>query len=89
MCVWHPNMAFERSYTIPTDEGESSPKKRRFKMWVTDAVYMRNCAKIAIGSTGRDIRFYDVSTNLYFEEFHLCCENLCSVFLVCSAGVDA
>ncbi|XP_076443223.1 cilia- and flagella-associated protein 337-like isoform X3 [Babylonia areolata] len=72
MSVWQPSMALEKTYTIPSDESDSSPQKRRFKMWVTDAVYMRNCEKIAVGSTGRDIRFYDVSTNQYFEEFHLC-----------------
>lgn len=45
--------------------------KRRFKMWITDAVYMKNCQKLAIGSTSRDIRFYDVSSSQYFEEYHL------------------
>ncbi|KAK7112140.1 cilia- and flagella-associated protein 337-like isoform X2 [Littorina saxatilis] len=72
MAVWQPNMAFEKTYTVGDDDDDTSPQKRRFKMWVTDAVYMRNCEKIAIGSTGRDIRFWDVSTNQYFEEFHLC-----------------
>ncbi|KAK7469672.1 hypothetical protein BaRGS_00036301, partial [Batillaria attramentaria] len=71
MSVWMPGMGYEKSYTVAGDEEDSSSQKRRFRMWVTDAVYMRNCEKIAIGSTSRDIRFYDVSTNQYFEEFHL------------------
>ncbi|KAK6170880.1 hypothetical protein SNE40_019170 [Patella caerulea] len=69
MSVWNPNMQFERSYNVSEDDDES--QKRRFKMWVTDAVYMQNCHKLAICSTSRDIRFYDVSATSFFEEFHL------------------
>ncbi|PVD39372.1 hypothetical protein C0Q70_02002 [Pomacea canaliculata] len=71
MTVWLPSLACEKTYTVAGEEEEAGSAKRRFKMWVTDAVYMRNCQKVAIGSTSRDIRFYDVSTNQYFEEFHL------------------
>ncbi|XP_059147520.1 WD repeat-containing protein on Y chromosome-like [Physella acuta] len=71
MSVWQPNMSMEKHYVIADQEEDQSSQKRRFKMWVTDAVYMPNCQKIAIGSTSRDIRFYDVSSSQYFEEYHL------------------
>ena len=40
-------------------------------MWVTDAVYMPNCRKLVIATTGRDIRFYDVTSSQYHEEYYL------------------
>lgn len=63
-------MLFDKYYII-TDSEEDTSQKRRFKMWVTDAIYMPNCHKIAIASTSRDIRFFDTSTSQYFEEYHL------------------
>ncbi|KAK3593630.1 hypothetical protein CHS0354_025521 [Potamilus streckersoni] len=69
--VWYPSLMFEKHYIIDDDDPDQSGQKRRFKMWVTDAIYMPNCNKIAIASTSRDIRFFDVSTSHYFEEFHL------------------
>ena len=68
MTVFQPNLVVEKHYVVPDQDDE---QKRRFKMWVTDAIYMKNCQKIAIGSTSRDIRFYDVSSSHYFEEYHL------------------
>ncbi|GFO38221.1 WD repeat-containing protein on y chromosome-like isoform x1 [Plakobranchus ocellatus] len=68
MTVFQPNLVMEKQYMVPDQDDE---QKRRFKMWVTDAIYMKNCQKIAIGSTSRDIRFYDVSSSQYFEEYHL------------------
>ena len=76
MVVWKPNMVIERAYDIAGNSQETNKHKRRFKTWVTDAIYMKNCTKIAIGSTGRDIRFYDASTTAYFEEYNLCCKRL-------------
>ena len=76
--VWYPSMQYERYYVI-TDNEEDTSQKRRFKMWVTDAIYMPNCHKIAIASTSRDIRFFDTSTSQYFEEYHLF--GKCSIFL--------
>ena len=69
--VWYPSMQYERYYVISDDNEDTSGQKRRFKMWVTDAIYMPNCQKIAISSTSRDIRFFDTSTSQYFEEYHL------------------
>jgi len=68
--VWYPSMQYDKYYVI-SDEEEDTSQKRRFKMWVTDAIYMPNCHKIAIASTSRDIRFFDTSTAQYFEEWHL------------------
>lgn len=68
ICVWHPNMTMDKHYVIADHVDD---QKRRFRMWVTDAIYLRNCEKIAIASTSRDIRFYDVSSSQYFEEYHL------------------
>ena len=69
--MWYPSMQYERYYVITDDNEDASGQKRRFKMWVTDAIYMPNCQKIAITSTSRDIRFFDTSTSQYFEEYHL------------------
>lgn len=41
------------------------------QMWVTDAIYMPNCHKLAIASTRRDLRFYDVAGNQIIEDYHI------------------
>ncbi|XP_064614731.1 WD repeat-containing protein on Y chromosome-like [Liolophura sinensis] len=69
--VWDGHLRFDKVFSIDDEEEDSRSAKRRFKMWVTDMVYMSNCHKLAIASTSRDIRFYDVTSNQYFEEFHL------------------
>nr|XP_022317228.1 WD repeat-containing protein on Y chromosome-like isoform X7 [Crassostrea virginica] len=70
--VWQPSLNYvEKYYSITNDENDSSGQKRRFKTWVTDAIFLPNCNKLVIGSTSRDIRFYDCSTNQHFEEFQL------------------
>ena len=50
--------------------GQSAPSKR--KIWVTDAVIMKNVNKLAICTTNMDIYFYDMSTPVYTPQFHLC-----------------
>ncbi|XP_062601746.1 WD repeat-containing protein on Y chromosome-like isoform X1 [Saccostrea cucullata] len=70
--VWQPSLNYvEKYYSITNEENDSSGQKRRFKTWVTDAIFLPNCNKLVIGSTSRDIRFYDCSTNQHFEEFQL------------------
>lgn len=69
--VWDGHLRFDKVFSVADEEEDSRSAKRRFKMWVTDMVYMPNCHKLAIASTSRDIRFYDVTSNQYFEEFHL------------------
>ena len=44
---------------------------RRIRYWTTDAVYMPNSRKIAVATTGRDIRFVDVTSTTFVEDFHL------------------
>lgn len=79
--VWQPSLNYvEKYYSITNDENDSSGQKRRFKTWVTDAIFLPNCNKLVIGSTSRDIRFYDCSTNQHFEEFQLFGEKLCSLY---------
>lgn len=53
---------------------ERNSNKRHIKMWVTDAVGMRNVHKMALSTTNRDIYFYDMSTPIYTPQFHLCGE---------------
>ena len=66
------HLHFEKYYTMTEGEDtSSSSQRRRIKYWVTDACYMSNCHKIAIASTGRDIRFFDVTSSFFYEEFHL------------------
>ncbi|XP_069124684.1 cilia- and flagella-associated protein 337-like isoform X2 [Argopecten irradians] len=69
--VWQNNMVMEKAYTISDDDAELNAPKRRFKMWVTDAIYLPNCNKLALASTSRDIRIFDCSTNQWFEEYNL------------------
>ena len=39
---------------------------------MTDAVFLENCHRIAVTSTGRDIRFFDIATSgQYSEEFYV------------------
>ena len=82
MCVWSTGLHLEKCYSVGDGElssalgggggEERGQARRRVKEWVTDAVYMPNCHRIAIASTGRDIRFYDTTTaNLFYEEYHL------------------
>ena len=74
MCVWDQFLHMEKHYVMADEDEAQQGQKRRFHMWVTDAVYMPNCHKIAVASTSRDIRFYDVTSTSYFEEFHLYCK---------------
>ncbi|XP_068118293.1 cilia- and flagella-associated protein 337-like [Hyperolius riggenbachi] len=63
----HPLKAFE----ISSDPQDSQAGKRRFKSWVTDAVYLSNVHKIAVATTSRNIHFFDATTMNLQEEFYL------------------
>jgi WD40 repeat protein len=66
MCVWTIGLHEEKCYYVFEDNN------RHVREWVTDAVYLPNCHRIAIASTGRDIRFFDTTTSTqYCEEFCL------------------
>ena len=71
-CDWSQSLHFEKCYKLcdSDEEEQRGATKRRVKEWVTDAVYMPNCHKLAVASTGRDIRFYDTTTaSQYIEEY--------------------
>ncbi|XP_071797033.1 cilia- and flagella-associated protein 337-like isoform X1 [Asterias amurensis] len=61
----------EKSYEIKNEKEDLRASKRRCKTWYTDITYMGNTNKLVISSTGRDLRFWDVSCPTFFEEFHL------------------
>ena len=70
--MWDTLLHLERHYNMADAEEDPRAVKRRIREWVSDAVYMPNCRKIAIASTGRDVRFFDTTTaDQWFEEYHL------------------
>lgn len=44
---------------------------RRFRGWVTDAVYMGDAGMVAVATDCRDLHFVSVSTARVFEDVHL------------------
>jgi len=52
-------------------EPGTTSSRRLVREWVTDAGHMPNTRKVVIASTGRDLRFYDVTSGHYVEENHL------------------
>ena len=71
LCTFDNNLHLERIHEIKTEGEEPRSTKRRFKTWYTDITYMGNVGKVVICSTGRDLRFWDISTGHFMEEFHL------------------
>ncbi|XP_022084992.1 WD repeat-containing protein on Y chromosome-like [Acanthaster planci] len=73
LCVLDPHfLHIERSYELKTENEDPRALKRRCKTWYTDITVMNNANKIVISSTGRDLRFWDISCpTSFFEEFHL------------------
>lgn len=53
------------------DPVEGGQMRGKFKGRTTDAVFMPNVHKLVVSTLGRELRFIDVSTNNYTEEFHL------------------
>uniref|UniRef100_A0A1I8GGL5 Calmodulin n=1 Tax=Macrostomum lignano TaxID=282301 RepID=A0A1I8GGL5_9PLAT len=49
----------------------SSAGKRLFSEWVIDAVFMDNCHKLVLSTTGRELKFYDIASNVIKEEYIL------------------
>ncbi|PAA57634.1 hypothetical protein BOX15_Mlig027962g1 [Macrostomum lignano] len=45
--------------------------KRLFNEWVMDAAFMENCKKLVLSTTGREVKFYDIASNVIKEEFVL------------------
>ncbi len=74
--VWGTNLELIRTFEITNAvDDEAVGARRRTKIWVTDAILMPNVHKLAIASTNRDIRFFDMSTPTYKALFHLCGES--------------
>ncbi|XP_038067567.1 WD repeat-containing protein on Y chromosome-like isoform X2 [Patiria miniata] len=73
LCVLDANfLHVERSYELKNENEDPRASKRRCKTWYTDITTMCNANKIVISSTGRDLRFWDISCpTSFFEDFHL------------------
>ncbi|XP_072043758.1 LOW QUALITY PROTEIN: cilia- and flagella-associated protein 337-like [Amphiura filiformis] len=71
LCIFDTNLHLERSFEIKSEKDEPRSSKRRFKTWYTDIAFLGNIGKVVICSTGRDLRFWDISTGCFVEEFHL------------------
>ncbi len=67
--MWNQHLHLDRhvSMTVFDDRG----LKTRVKMWVMDAIFMANCKKLAVTTTGRDVKFYDLTSNQFNEEYQL------------------
>ncbi|XP_028395533.1 WD repeat-containing protein on Y chromosome-like [Dendronephthya gigantea] len=71
--VWTADLVQERFLRMDNGDqsfNQSASSKR--KIWVTDAVIMKNVNKLAVCTTNMDIYFYDMSTPVYTPQFHLC-----------------
>ncbi|KAI0223371.1 WD repeat-containing protein 49 [Lamellibrachia satsuma] len=71
ICVWDSHLHLERHSEMTSGEPGHPSSRRLVKEWVTDAVHMANTRKVVIASTGRDLRFFDVTSGQYVEENHL------------------
>ena len=71
--IWNSDLIQQR--LLPMEDGIQSFSQSasgKHKIWVTDAVIMKNVNKLAISTTNMDIYFYDMSTPVYTPQFHLC-----------------
>ncbi|XP_075247173.1 cilia- and flagella-associated protein 337-like [Convolutriloba macropyga] len=70
--IWDQHeLSLGRVYRVDTEQQDNNNKKMVHKVWVMDAVVLQDCGKMAVSTTGRDIRFYDISSAVIFEEFQL------------------
>ncbi|XP_058476457.1 WD repeat-containing protein on Y chromosome [Solea solea] len=69
--VWNSGLHVLRSIGLAGDPTEEVANTRRFRGWVTDAVYMRHVHKVAIATDCKDLHFVNVSTGSVFEDVHL------------------
>ncbi|XP_078735185.1 cilia- and flagella-associated protein 337-like [Lampetra fluviatilis] len=69
LTVWDRHLRLQRSFQEEVEDPRGG--KRRFRTWSTDAVVLPDVHKIAVSTTSRDIRFYDVSTPNFTQEFQL------------------
>ena len=69
--MWDSHLHLERHSEMTSGEPGHPSSRRLVKEWVTDAVHMANTRKVVIASTGRDLRFFDITSGQYVEENHL------------------
>ena len=81
--LWTTNLTVEKKYSATEEVDENSTNnanalgqnRRRAGMWISDALYMPDVHKLVIASTGRDLRFFTVSSEAFHEEFTLYGQN--------------
>lgn len=72
MSNFDQNLQLEINHSLGDDSHDTkNMAKRRFMAWYTDLVFMGNVNMVAISSSGRDIKFYDVVAQGFVEIFHL------------------
>ncbi|XP_072523734.1 cilia- and flagella-associated protein 337 [Salminus brasiliensis] len=71
LTVWNSRLQVIRSLELCGGAGEQGGSARRYRGWITDAVYMPNVHKIAVASMSRDVHLIHVSTSACFKESHL------------------
>ncbi|XP_076155259.1 cilia- and flagella-associated protein 337 [Alosa pseudoharengus] len=71
LSVWNRHLHLMRSLELIGDPAEGEHLRGKFKGWTTDAIFLPNVHKMAVATLGRELRFFDISTSNYTEEFHL------------------
>ena len=79
--VWTSGLYLETHFEVCQDPDVGRNQKRRVKMWVNDAVYLPNCRKLAVVTTGRDIHFYETTSGQYNKEVLLYGEHALTLLL--------
>jgi hypothetical protein len=77
--LWTPNLHLEKFYSAAEELDDSTNSgmhgtgqaRRRAGMWITDAIFMPDIHKLVLASTGRDLRFFTISSETFLEEFSL------------------
>jgi WD40 repeat protein len=73
--TWSPDLKLQRNVVMDMDPVFSASQmlgvRRRNRLWVTDYVVMNNCNKLVVGTTSRDIWFYDVACTHYTCQYRL------------------
>ncbi|CAL1599108.1 unnamed protein product [Knipowitschia caucasica] len=71
LSVWDKDLRITHTLRLAGDPTEEVAHTKRFRGWVTDAVYMKNARTVAVVTDSRDIHFINVSTARAFQDFHL------------------
>ncbi|XP_018431164.1 PREDICTED: WD repeat-containing protein on Y chromosome-like, partial [Nanorana parkeri] len=68
--AWDGGLHPLKSWEISSHSPQTG--KRRFKSWVTDAIYLPDVHRITVATTSRNLHFFNISTMNILEEFCLC-----------------